>query len=119
MRRSAAMTGWLMLIGSIAFNITGNVLVKAFSARPDVHGIPNYFSLPFVCGVAAFGIGVLLYGRALQQIPIVLAYPIQVGTCVLVIALVAVTGFGERFGMQTLLGIILVMSGIAVLSRVA
>ncbi|HTZ38507.1 MAG TPA: SMR family transporter [Stellaceae bacterium] len=112
------MNGWLMLAGSITFNVAGNLLVKAFSVRPEAHGLLGYLSAPFVFGVAAFGLGVLLYGRALQQIPIVLAYPIQVGACVIVIALVAVSVFGERLGLQTLVGIFLVMSGIAVLSHV-
>lgn len=113
------MTGWLMLLGSIVLNVAGNVLVKTFSAHTDIHGLHDYISVPFALGIAAFGLGVVLYGRALQQIPIVLAYPIQVGTCVLVIALVAVSVFGEKLGLQTLLGIMLVVSGIAVLSRVA
>jgi multidrug transporter EmrE-like cation transporter len=113
------MNGWLMLLGSIACNVAGNVLVKAFSARTDIRSLLDYVSLPFLFGVGAFGMGVVLYGKALQNIPLVLAYPIQVGACVLVIALLAVPLFGERFGTQTLLGIALVLSGIAVLSRVA
>lgn len=118
-QRGGAMNGWLMLLGSIACNVAGNVLVKAFSARTDIRSLLDYFSLPFLLGVGAFGMGVVLYGKALQNIPIVLAYPIQVGACVLVIALLAVVLFGERFGTQTLLGVALVLSGIAVLSRVA
>jgi small multidrug resistance pump len=113
------MTSWLMLAVSIAFNVAGNLLVKTFSTRTDIRGVLDYLSLPFILGIGAFGLGVVFYGRALREIPIVLAYPIQVGTCVLVIALVAVSVFGERLGLQTVMGILLVMTGIAVLSRVA
>jgi multidrug transporter EmrE-like cation transporter len=81
--------------------------------------VSDYFSLSFVFGIAAFGCGVLFYGRALRQIPIALAYPIQVGACILIVTLVAASAFGERLGVQALLGILLVMSGIAVLSSVA
>jgi small multidrug resistance pump len=113
------MTGWLMLAASIVLNVAGNLLVKTFSVRTDIRGILDYVSLPFILGIGAFGLGVVFYGRALREIPIVLAYPIQVGTCVLVIAIVAVSVFGEKLGGQTLIGILLVMTGIAVLSRVA
>ena len=113
------MTGWLMLVVSIALNVAGNLLVKTFSARTDIRGVLDYLSLPFILGIGAFGLGVVFYGRALRDIPIVVAYPVQVGTCVLAIAIVAVTVFGEKFGAQTLVGIVLVMAGIAVLSRVA
>ena len=113
------MTGWLMLAASIVFNVAGNLLVKTFSTRTDIRSVFDYLSLPFILGIGAFGLGVVFYGRALREIPIVLAYPIQVGTCVLAIAAVAVTVFGEKLGVQTVVGILLVMTGIAVLSRVA
>ena len=113
------MTAWLMLAGSILFNVAGNLLVKQFSTTTAIHGIWDYFAVPFVFGVAAFGVGVMLYGRALRDIPIVLAYPIQVGTCVLVIALFAVALFGEKIGLTDMLGILLILSGIALLSRIA
>jgi undecaprenyl phosphate-alpha-L-ara4N flippase subunit ArnE len=113
------MTGWLLLIGSIAFNVVGNLLVKQFSAAHPIRGVMDYVAMPFVLGIGSLGLGVLLYGRALQEIPIVQAYPIQVGTCILIIALFAVGVFGEKFNAQHLIGIALVMAGIAVLSRVA
>jgi multidrug transporter EmrE-like cation transporter len=113
------MTGWLMLLGSIALNSAGNLLVKRFAATIDIRGPLDYVALSFVMGMAAFGCGVILYGRALRDIPIVLAYPIQVGTCVMVIAWFAVAVFGEKFGLQHLLGVLLIVAGIAVLARLA
>lgn len=114
------MTGWLTLAVSIVFNVAGNLLVKQFSASTaEIRGPWDYVSLPFALGIAAFGMGVIFYGRALKEIPIVMAYPIQVGTCVLVIALFAIAVFGERLGMTEALGIALIVSGIALLSRTA
>src|SRR5579872_6960606 len=92
------MTGWLMLFGSIVLNTAGNLLVKRFSVTTDIRGVFDYLAISFILGIGAFGLGVVLYGRALKEIPIVLAYPIQVGTCVLLIAIFAVTVFGEKFG---------------------
>jgi small multidrug resistance pump len=113
------MRAWLMLALSILFNVAGNLLVKQFSATTEVRGLWDYVTLPFVLGVAAFGIGVMFYGRALREIPIVLAYPIQVGACILVIALFAVAVFGERIGASDAIGIALIATGIALLSRMA
>ncbi len=113
------MTAWMMLAGSILFNVAGNLLVKQFSTNAEIRGPWDYVALPFVLGVAAFGIGVVLYGRALQDIPIVMAYPIQVGACILIIAAFAVAVFGERIGPSDALGIALIVAGIALLSRMA
>ncbi len=113
------MTAWLMLAASILFNVAGNLLVKQFSASTEIRGVWDYVSVPFVLGVGAFGVGVIFYGRALRDIPIVLAYPIQVGACILIIALFAVAVFGERISVPIALGIALITAGIALLSRVA
>ena len=113
------MRAWLMLAFSILFNVAGNLLVKQFSASREIHGASDYLAIPFLLGIAAFGTGVIFYGRALQDIPIVLAYPIQVGACILVIALFAVAVFGERIGVREVLGIALVATGIVLLSRLA
>jgi multidrug transporter EmrE-like cation transporter len=113
------MTAWLTLAASILFNVAGNLLIKRFSATTDIHSIRDYLSVSFVLGIGAFGMGVIFYGRALKRIPIVLAYPIQVGTCILIIALFAVATFGERLAAQDLIGIGLIVAGIAMLARMA
>jgi multidrug transporter EmrE-like cation transporter len=113
------MRAWLMLALSILFNVAGNLLVKQFSVTSEIRGVWDYVALPFVLGIAAFGIGVIFYGRALKDIPIVLAYPIQVGACILVIAAFAVAVFGERIGASDAIGIALIAIGIALLSRMA
>lgn len=110
-------TGWLALAGSILCNTGGNLLLKYFSTGRAISGPLDYVRPSFFGGIAVFGFGVMLYGRALQDIPIVLAYPIQAGTCALIIALYAVIVFGERFGLQDLLGISLIIAGIVVLCR--
>ena len=113
------MRAWLMLALSILFNVAGNLLVKQFSTTSEIRGVWDYLALPFVLGITAFGVGVIFYGRALKEIPIVLAYPIQVGACILVIALFAVAVFGERIGASDAIGIALIGTGIALLSRMA
>jgi len=110
---------WLILICSILFNAAGNLLIRQFAGTAAGNGLRDYLSWSFAAGVVAFGIGVVLYGRALTQIPIVIAYPIQMGTCVLIIGIFAATVFGEKLGGGELLGIALVVAGIALLARVS
>jgi small multidrug resistance pump len=113
------MRAWLMLAFSILFNVAGNLLIKQFSATAELRSPWDYAALPFALGIAAFGTGVIFYGRALKDIPIVLAYPIQVGACIVVIALFAVAVFGERIGAREVLGFALIAAGVALLSRLA
>jgi multidrug transporter EmrE-like cation transporter len=113
------MTGWMLLAGSILFNVAGNLLVKQFSATTDIRGLSDYLATSFLLGIAAFAIGVFIYGRALRDLPIVMAYPIQVGACILIIVLFAVAVFGERLSAPDMLGIALIVAGIALLSRMA
>jgi multidrug transporter EmrE-like cation transporter len=113
------MRAWVMLAFSILCNVAGNLLIKQFSTTTEPRGLWDYAALPFALGIAAFGTGVFFYGRALRDIPIVLAYPIQVGACIVVIALFAVTLFGERVGAREAIGIALVAAGIALLARLA
>ena len=113
------MNAWLILAGSILCNVAGNLLMKRFAATVEIHGLRDYIAPSFAMGIAAFGIGVLLYGSALSRIPIVIAYPIQVGACLVTIATVAVAGFGERLGWTELFGIALIVAGIILLARVA
>jgi multidrug transporter EmrE-like cation transporter len=112
-------TGWILLAGSILFNVAGNLLVKQFSATTDIRGPSDYLAIPFLLGITAFGISVVIHGRALKDLPIVMAYPIQVGACILIIVLFAVAVFGERLNAPDMLGIALIVAGIALLSRMA
>ena len=113
------MSAWLTLAGSILFNVAGNLLVKQFSTTAEIRSLRDYAAIPFVLGISAFGVGVMLYGKALREIPIVMAYPIQVGACIVLIALFAVAVFGERVSASDALGIGLIAGGIALLSRMA
>jgi multidrug transporter EmrE-like cation transporter len=113
------MSAWLMLAVSILLNVAGNLLVRRFSTTVAVRSLWDYVSPAFVLGIAAFGLGVVFYSRALRSIPIVMAYPIQVGACILLIAAFAAAVFGEKIGIPDALGIALILGGIALLSRMA
>ena len=113
------MTAWLMLAISILCNTAGNLLVKRFAATVTVHQPWDFLAPAFIVGIGAFGLGVVFYSRALKQIPIVTAYPIQVGACILLIAAFAVAAFGEHVTATDAAGIALVIAGIALLARLA
>jgi multidrug transporter EmrE-like cation transporter len=113
------MTAWLMLAISILLNTAGNLLLKRFAATVAVRHPWDFLAPAFIFGIAAFGLGVVFYSRALRSIPIVMAYPIQVGACILLIATFAVAAFGERLAAADALGIALILAGIALLARMA
>jgi multidrug transporter EmrE-like cation transporter len=111
------MMGWLMLIGAVLFNTLGNLFIKQLSETKELHGIMNYIAPPFILGLGCFGANLVLYSRALKYIPIAVAYPILVGSTMSCIVLVAVSWFGEAFGVAHALGMTLVLSGIWILAH--
>lgn len=104
------------LTGGVLGSAFGNVLIKQ-SSRTEVEGLLAYVSVPFVGGAAVYGLGLLCYMQALRTLPLTLAYPMLVGASVLCTALIAIRAFGEKLGPAEALGIALIVTGIAVLTR--
>lgn len=104
------------LSGGVLGSVLGNVLIKQ-SSRTAVDGLLAYLSVPFIGGAAVYGLGLLCYMQALRTLPLTLAYPMLVGASVLCTALLAMLTFDERVGIGEVLGIALIVVGIAVLTR--
>ena len=113
------MQAWAIFAGAILCNILGNFFIKRFSAAVSIEGVLDYLSPGFIAGMCFFGAGLLLYARALKDIPISLAYPIMIGITMTALSLVAVLSFGERFGPRDAIGAVFVLVGVALLSRAA
>lgn len=106
---------WLFLLLAVLCNTGGNLVLKR-STGSDLATGPLGLSLPLVAGMGLFAVNLLFYFRALQDIPIAVAYPILVGLSVGGIALGAFFWFGERVTLFHLLGMTLIIGGVVVLS---
>lgn len=101
---------WLFLFGAITGNVLGNTFVRTASAQGG--GLAAmYLSIPFLLGLAFFGLNVVSYAKALQAIPLSVAYPVLVGASITGVALIAAFVFKESVTPLRLLGMALIIAG--------
>lgn len=102
-----ASTAWLLLVIAVVAEVIGTSALKASDGFTRV--------LPSAVAVGSYGVALLCLALAMRVIPIGLAYAAWAG---LGTALIAVTGwlcFGQQLSPLSLLGIGLVMLGVALI----
>jgi multidrug transporter EmrE-like cation transporter len=116
---------WLILILGIAFNASASILVKMAMMPPrkfpslsePMEALSNW---PFWLGLGLYGAAFLLYAAALARLPLNVAHPVLTAGAVATVALCSVVIFREPFHWTTAAGIVLVISGVALITaRVA
>ena len=116
---------WLILILGITSNASASILVKIammpprkFPSLSDPMAALNNW--PFWLGLGLYGGAFLLYAAALARLPLNVAHPVLTSGAVAAVALCSVLIFHEPFHWTTGAGIILVISGVALITaRVA
>ncbi|HRS79593.1 MAG TPA: SMR family transporter [Spirochaetota bacterium] len=108
---------YVFLLFSVAFNIAANFTLKAFVASRHPDFITQLKMFAFYLAVAFFGINFLFYAKALQNIPISLAYPIVVGLSVAGLVTLSMVFLNERLTLAQGAGIFLIVGGIILVSR--
>ena len=116
---------WLILILGITSNASASILVKIammpprkFPSLSDPMAALNNW--PFWLGLGLYGGAFLLYAAALARLPLNVAHPVLTSGAVAAVALCSVLIFREPFHWTTGAGIILVISGVALITaRVA
>ncbi len=111
------MLSWVTLAAAILCNILGNYFIKRFSINAEVNSVLDYFRSSFIAGTLFFGLGLLLYTRALKELPITLAYPLMIGITMMALSVLAVLSLGERIGFRDAIGAVFVVAGVVLLSR--
>lgn len=116
---------WLILILGIASNASASVLVKMAMMPPrkfpslsePMAALSNW---PFWLGLGLYGAAFLLYAAALARLPLNVAHPVLTAGAVATVALCSVVIFREPFHWTTAAGIVLVITGVALITaRVA
>ena len=72
----------------------------------------------FLGGLAFYGINVVLFAKALEKLPVSVAYPALVGFGVALLVLAAWRLFGEQLTVNQYVGLVAVVFGIFMLVRV-
>jgi small multidrug resistance pump len=112
---------WLILALAIAANASASALVKMAMTPPrrfpsladPMAALANW---PLWLGLACYGTGFLLYAAALVSLPLNVAYPVLVSGSVVAVALLAAVLFREPFYWTTIIGIVLVMTGVVLIA---
>jgi multidrug transporter EmrE-like cation transporter len=112
---------WLILVMGIAANASASVLVKMAMLPPrkfpslsePLEALSNW---PFWFGLGLYGAAFLLYAAALDKFPLNVAHPVLTSGAVATVALLSVLIFGEPFHWTTGVGVLLVISGVVLIT---
>src|SRR4051794_12465235 len=99
------MIGWLLLGVAIAAEVTGTVALRFSNGftRP----------LPTAGVVVGYGTAIWLLTLTVRHLPLNVTYAVWAGTGTALIAVIGVVALGERLSAVGVLGIVLIVAGVA------
>ena len=96
----------------------GNLLLKA--SRQNFEQNSNiflqYMSMYFISAVLFYGLGLIFFSRALDHLPVNVGYIIYAASGFAMLALSSWAIYGEKLDLIQMIGIIIIMVGVAMLS---
>jgi multidrug transporter EmrE-like cation transporter len=104
---------YVYLFLSVAFNVASYLLYKSIANKQgDILWI-----IVFALGLILGGINVLFFTKALKNIDLSIAYPIFSGACIFFMVTLSRVIFGERMSAINMVGAVVVVVGIALMSK--
>ena len=115
------MTKWLILLAGILSNASASVLIKYAMLPPRAFPSAGNISAalsnwPLWLGIGFYGMAFILYAAALARLPLNIAHPILTCGAVTAVAISSAIFFHEQFYWTTILGLVFVMVGVALIS---
>lgn len=107
---------WLLILLAAANSTLGNLLLKK-SSTPGGGLIAMIFNPYFIAGLAFYGINVLLFAKALEVLPVSMAYPVLAGFGFLFLIFASNILLGEIVSMYQGFGILLILAGVILLAK--
>ena len=107
---------WLLLFLASINSTIGNLLLKKSRENEFVNFIDSLLNFWFLGGVLFYGINVLLFVKALEFLPVSIAYPVLAGLGFLFLIVSANIFLGEVLSINNYIGIIFIILGIYLLS---
>lgn len=112
------LSGWAFIFIAAINNSMGSLLLKKSRiVATDSSLLGLLFSPWFIAGLAVYGINVILFAKALEKLPVSIAYPVFAGIGFSLIALGGGWFFGERFDLNQWIGLGMILAGIIIMSR--
>lgn len=112
---------WLILILGVVSNASASALIKvAMSQSKHAINIKEPLSIltnwPLILGLFLYGAAFVFYALALTRLPLNVAHPILTSGSIALVAIASVTIFGEQMTTLNMLGVVMIMGGVAALT---
>ncbi|MEB3280157.1 MAG: SMR family transporter [Lyngbya sp.] len=112
------LSGWAFVFIAAINNSMGSLLLKKSRlVATDSSLLGLLFSPWFIAGLAVYGINVILFAKALEKLPVSVAYPVFAGIGFSLIAVAGGWFFGERLAINQWMGLGMILAGIIIMSR--
>jgi small multidrug resistance pump len=109
---------WLFVVAAAISACIGNILLKKSRIVNSEPGLVSLLTSPlFICALVFFMVYLILFAKALDQLPISSAYPVLSGIVFSSIAVSSSILLGERLSINQLLASSLIVAGIVIISR--
>ena len=119
---SSTFIAWLLIFIAGISSCIGNLFLKYSSLNipPPIARSSTFFDLLtniyFITGLVFYGINVILFAKALEILPVSIAYPGLAGLGFLFLVIASYYIFDERLSYINLLGVLLIFLGLVLLS---
>jgi len=99
---------YFLLLGAVLFNVGSYVIYRSLS------GVASHYWWPLLgAGLALGAVNALLFIRAIVVVPLSVAYPTFSAASFALIAVIAAKAFGEKLLPMNIVGLVVVIVGIA------
>ncbi|MBD2482744.1 EamA family transporter [Planktothrix mougeotii LEGE 06226] len=96
----------------------GNLLLKKSRLEaPDPSILTLLLSPWFMAAILVYGINLIVFAKALDRLPVSIAYPVFAAIGFSLVALMGSLFLGERVGLNQMIGLSFIVAGIVIMSR--
>lgn len=108
---------WLLVLAAGVNSCIGNLMLKKSRLAAEEQGFWELLVSPwFLGGLAFYGVNVILFAKALERLPVSIAYPVLAGAGFALLTLAAGVLFTERLTLYQYAGVGLILVGIILLA---
>lgn len=114
---TSMMWAWCLIIVAAINSTLGNLLLKKSRENLNLSLIEQLFNGWFIGGLLFYGINVILFAKALEKLPVSVAYPVLAGIGFLLLTVSASWMLGEKIAPIQIFGIGLILFGVFLLAK--
>lgn len=109
---------WSLVLAAGVNTCIANLLLKRSRIEAIDSNLVSLILSPWmISALVFFGINVVLFTKALDKLPVSVAYPVLAGLGFSLLAITSNWFFGERLGLSQWIGIGLILAGLIIMSR--